>query len=84
MAMSDAKTGAVYTLPLSKGQFGLPLLVFPDVVAGPAETEYRKDSRLMIIRATPDTRWPAAKPYAYYFLWQADHWTLLRRIAIQE
>jgi hypothetical protein len=80
MAMSDAKTGAIYTLPLSRGQFGLPLLWLRNVLAGPAETKYRKDSRLLIIRATTAAGSSSnVAPFAFYFLWQADHWALLRR-----
>jgi hypothetical protein len=38
----------------------------------------------MIIRATPHSDRRDAVPYAFYFLWQSEHWTLLRRVPIEE
>jgi hypothetical protein len=84
MVISNAETGRVYNPPISEGGFGLPMLIFPDSAGGAAEVQYRKDSRLMIVRATPHADRRGAIPYAFYFLWQGDHWTLLRRVRIQE
>jgi hypothetical protein len=83
MAMSNAETGAVYNPPVS-GDVGLalPMLVLPNSPGRAADMEYRRDSRLMIIRATPNSDRLNAVPCVFYFLWQDEHWTLLRRIAI--
>lgn len=83
MAMSDAETGAVYNPPVSDDVgLTLPMLVFADSAGRAADVEYRKGSRLMIVRATPHSDRRNAVPYAFYFLWQDDRWTLLRQIAI--
>jgi hypothetical protein len=84
MAMSDAGTGTVYNPPISEGGFALPTLVFPGSVGRAADLQYRKDSRLMIITATPHPDRHDAIPNAFYFLWQGNHWTLLRRVRIEE
>jgi hypothetical protein len=84
MAISDAETGTVYSLPISEGGFALPMLVFPNSAGGAAEVQYRKDSRLMIIRATPHANRRDAIPNAFYFLWEGNRWTLLRRVRIEE
>jgi hypothetical protein len=84
MAMSDAETGTVYNPPpVSDGELALPMLVFPNSAGGAAETEYRRNSRLMIVRATPHADRSDAVPYAYYFLWQDKRWRLLRRVAVE-
>jgi hypothetical protein len=83
MAMSDAETGAVYDPPISNGGFALPMLVLPNSAGGAADLQYRVDSRLMIVRATPHSDRRDAIPYAFYFLWQGNHWTLLRRVSIK-
>ena len=86
MAVCDAETGEVYDPSLSAASgFALPLLVFGNSPGGDAEMEYRLDSRLMIIRATP--RWweqPDAKPYSFYFLFEDKQWRLLRRAPIAD
>jgi hypothetical protein len=84
MAMTDAETGTVYSPPISEGTFALPMLVFPNSAGSAADVQFRKDSRLMIVRATPHADHRGAIPYAFYFLWQRDHWTLLRRVPIEE
>lgn len=84
MAMSNAKTGAVYGPPVSDGGLALPMLVFPNSAGRAADTEWRRDSRLMIIRATPHANRPDAVAYAFYFLWEGERWTLLRRVPIAE
>jgi hypothetical protein len=38
----------------------------------------------MIIRANPHSDRHDAVPYAFYFLWQGEHWTLLWRVLIEE
>ena len=84
MAMSDAETGAVYNPPISEGAFALPMLIFPNSAGRAADVQYRKDSRLMIVTATPRANRRGAIPCAFYFLWQGDHWTLLRSVPIEE
>jgi hypothetical protein len=85
MVICDARTGAVYNPPLSStGGIGLPLLVPPRSVGGNADFEFRRDSRLMIINATPHAeRWDAVS-YTLYFLWKDDQWKLLRRVPIAD
>jgi hypothetical protein len=84
MTMSDAETGAVYGPPVSAGGLALPMLMFPNSAGRAADMEYRRDSRLMIVRATPHWDRRDAVSYAFYFLWRDGHWTLLRRIPIEE
>ncbi len=67
MGMSDAVTGVVYDPPVSDGGLTLPMLVFPKSAGRAAETEWRRDSRLMIIRATPHRNPQDAVSYAFYF-----------------
>ena len=57
--------------------------MLPNSAEGAADVQYRKDSRLIIIRATPHTD-RRDVPNAFYFLWQADLWTLLRGVRIEE
>lgn len=83
MAMTDAETGTVFMPPISEGGFALPMLVFPDSAGRAADFQYRKDSRLMIVRTTPHADRPSALPYAFYYLWEGRHWTLLRQIRIE-
>jgi hypothetical protein len=84
MVISDAETGTVYNPPISEGSFVLPMLVFPNSAEGAAEIQYRKDSRLMIIKTTPHSERRDAISSAFYFLWQGNHWRLLRRVRIEE
>jgi hypothetical protein len=80
MAMSDAITGMVYDLPISEG-FALPMLVRRNSVGRAAEVEFRKTSRLMIIRANLHN---GEIPSEFYFLWEGSKWRLLRKIRIQD
>ncbi|HLJ16584.1 MAG TPA: hypothetical protein VKV15_18960 [Bryobacteraceae bacterium] len=83
MVVCDARTGVVYNPPLSWTRgIALPLLVFPNSVAKNANLEFRRDSRLMVISATPHSDRPHAVPYTFYFLCQGNKWTLLRRVPI--
>jgi hypothetical protein len=84
MAVSDAEIGAVYNPPLvADAELALPTLMSPNSVGRAAETEYRKSSRLFIIRATPHADRRDAVPYEFYFLWQDNRWKLLRRVALE-
>lgn len=84
MAVSDAKTGTVYSPPLSAGGLALPLLMLPMSVGRSPDLEYRRDSRLMIVKATPSWDRPNAKSYTFYFLFQNNQWKLLRRVPITD
>lgn len=84
MVMADAKSGSVYNPPLSAGGLALPMLMFPDSAGKAPELEYRLNSRLMIVKATPHWDKPDAVSYAFYFLWQGDRWSLLRRVKIDD
>lgn len=78
MAMADAKTGIVYDPPSDNGS---PLVIYvpPGAVSHAAEMQFRKNSRLMIVWATPE----GSQSYTYYFLWEATRWKLLRRIPVK-
>jgi hypothetical protein len=84
MAMSDAETGAVFGPPVTEGQFALAPLMFPDSAGGSAIVEYRLDSSLMILKTTPHPDRRGSIPYAFYFVWQRDHWALLRRLPLEQ
>jgi hypothetical protein len=88
MAVVDARTGEVYCPPISfigagAPSFDLPLLTIGDSVPQNPEVQFRLNSKLMIVKATPSQagRHPS---YTYYFLWQQDRWTLLQRVLIQK
>ncbi len=83
MAVSDAETGTVFMPPISEGRFALPMLVFPDTAGRAADLQYRRNSRLMIIRATPHADRRGAVPYTFYYLWEGGRWTLLRQVRIE-
>jgi hypothetical protein len=84
MAISNAQTGAVYDPPVSAGGLALPMLMFPVSVGRAPDLAYRIDSKLMIVKATPHWERRDAISYAFYFLWEGEHWTLLRRVQIEE
>ena len=88
MAMVDARTGAIYDPPIASNGVGarnfmLPLLTVGQSVSRQPGVMFRPDSRLMIVRATPQQteRHPS---YTYYFLWQDNRWTLLRRVLLEK
>ena len=84
MARADAKTGSVYSPPISAGGLALPMLMFPVSIGRAPDLDYRANSRLMVIRATPHWDKPGAVSYAFYLLWQGDRWLLLRQVQIDE
>jgi hypothetical protein len=90
MAMVDAETGDVYSLPLAMNdRSGLPTLALPwlrigNSVGGNPEVTFRLESRLMVIRATPDYFKENHHSYAHYFLWQNNEWHLIRRVRLQD
>ena len=84
MAISNAQTGAIYGPPISAGGFALPMLMGTESVGRAPDVEYRIDSRLMIVKATPHWERRDAVSYAFYFLWRGERWTLLRRVPLEE
>lgn len=83
MAVVDAETGTVYSPPITANGSGfvLPLLTLGNRVSRVAEVEFRLGSRLMVVKATPvqSERHPS---YEYYFVFEQNRWTLLRRIRL--
>jgi len=83
MAIVDARTGDVYYPPISfdgtaASSFDLPLLIVGESVPQNPKVQFRLNSSLMIIQATPS---PSEHPpcCAYYFFWRRNRWILLRR-----
>jgi len=80
MAMVDAVTGTVYGPPLSAaGSFTLPLLSVGWSVPSNPEIAFRRDSRLMVIKATPDYTQADHHSYRYYYVWERNQWNLVHR-----
>jgi hypothetical protein len=85
MAIVDAQTGDIYYPPLTfedegPETFDLPLLVPPNSVSQNPEVEFRHDSNLMILKATP--KLSRKHPSTFYFLWQRNRWILLRKVPL--
>lgn len=73
MAIVDAITGKIYKLPMSDGH-SVPTLngvPFPRI-------EFQVNSKLMIM--TPVSGIDGAPLAIYYFLWENNKWTLIRKI----
>jgi len=88
MAVVDAQTGSVYNPPISFDGIGtqnlsLPLLTLGHRFSSNPEVEFRLDSSLMVIRATPKQT-EQHPSYTYYFPWQDGGWKLLRRVLLRE
>lgn len=78
MAMIDGSTGNVYRPPLPvDNTFALPLLCIGNSVGSNPEIAFRQDSRLMVIKATPDWFKQSHHSFTYYYLWQNNSWRLL-------
>jgi hypothetical protein len=81
MAVVNAKTGDVYSPPITAtagDRFSLPLLTVGNDVSRNPDVQFRLNSNLMIIKATP-VESSSHPSFTYYFLWNRDHWTRLRR-----
>ncbi|MEP6539866.1 MAG: hypothetical protein ABJF23_31350 [Bryobacteraceae bacterium] len=83
-AVVDAESGTVYNLPISYDgvggrDFTRPFLNIGYTMPQVADVDFRENSRLMVIKATPKDQ---PKSWTYYFLWQNNRWTLLRRIPL--
>jgi hypothetical protein len=88
MAVVDARTGDVYYPPISfdgvgAQSFDLPLLTLPDSVPQNPVVQFRLNSGLMIIKASP-SQLGHHDPYGYYFLWHMNQWMLLRRAPLSK
>jgi hypothetical protein len=81
MAMVDAVSGRVYSLPLSKG-LALPAIGPGDpgecAQWGYALVEFRQNSRLVAVTANPE--WKKGANYKHFFLWDGDRWRFLMRV----
>jgi hypothetical protein len=85
MAVVDARTGEVHYPPVSfegvgKPSFDLPLLAPDQSVGQNPEVQFRLNSSLMVIRATPNSKQSGHASYTFYFQWKANGWTLLRKV----
>jgi len=82
MAIVNARTGGIYYPPITffgaVENFGLPLLTVGNSVSRNPEVEFRLNSNLMIIKATP-VQSLSHPSFTYYFLWNRNRWTLLRK-----
>jgi hypothetical protein len=82
MAIVNARTGDVYYPPITATgateSFDLPLLTLGNHVSRNPDIQFRADSNLMVIKATPQQSL-SHRSFTYYFLWNRDQWTLLRR-----
>jgi hypothetical protein len=77
MAVVDAKSGTVYSPPLSGA--GTELYVPMDML-GDREIDFRRDSSLMVLRnACKQARRECG---VYYFNWKDDHFDLIKRTLI--
>jgi hypothetical protein len=78
----DARTGDINYPPITNEGVAVPGFDLPYLTLGllpqVAELEFRLDSKLMVVKATTKR-----SSYTYYFLWQGDHWTLLRKIPLE-
>ncbi|MDX2151629.1 MAG: hypothetical protein SFV54_12900 [Bryobacteraceae bacterium] len=80
MAVVDGETGEVFLPPLAvERTFTLPMLCVGNSVSSNPQITFRRDSRLMVVKATPDCSQMNHHSYAHYFLWQDNHWKLLFR-----
>jgi hypothetical protein len=77
-ALVNARTGEVYDPPLAVNRtLGLPLLVIDNSVGQNAELEFRRNSRLMIVSATPHWLEERPRSYRHYFVWESSRWVLV-------
>ncbi len=83
MVLLDSRTGRVFDPPITHTGIGapnldLPLLSFPHSVPMNPHVDFRRNSRLMIVKASLTL----GHPLTYYFLWERDHWRLLHRTPV--
>jgi hypothetical protein len=78
-ALVNARTGEVYDPPLAVDQtLELPLLSIGCCSASRnPDLEFRQNSRLMIVSASPNWFRKNHRSYRHYFVWQLNRWTLV-------
>jgi len=80
--MVDGRTGQTYGPTLSNSRNGNDLDL-PQFGTGPAQLDFRLNSRLLLMSTCEDTSKRAADSdracFKYYFLWEGDKWRLLRK-----
>jgi hypothetical protein len=86
MALVDMQTGEICYPPITyeghgPKSFDLPLLVLGREYPQNPDLEFRPNSNLMIIKATPGDG-GSHPAYTFYFLWRQNGWTLLRKVPI--
>ena len=85
MAIVNATTGDVYSPPITftgiVENFDLPLLTRENAVSENPEIQFRPNSRLMIVTATPEQS-QSHPSFTYYFLWDRGRWKLLRKVPL--
>jgi len=85
-AIVDAQTGEIFFPPITfegagPQSFDLPLLTIGREVPRNPDMEFHPDSDLMIVKATP-SQGGKNLSYTFYFLWQLNRWSLLRKIPL--
>jgi hypothetical protein len=85
MAVVDAKSGDVYFPPITDEGINvqscfLPFLTYPDDGSRSPILQYRLDSKLFIIKCNDG---PTELSYTFYFLWEKNRWTLLRKVPMK-
>jgi len=86
MALVDVQTGEIYYPPITYDghgpkSFDLPLLALGREYPQNPDLEFRPNSNLMVIKATPSDA-GSHPSYTFYFLWRQSGWTLLRKVPI--
>jgi len=78
-ALVNGRTGEVFDPPLAVDHtFALPILnIGGDSPGRNPELKFRKNSRLMVVSATPDWLKKHPRSYRYYFVWESNHWALV-------
>jgi len=78
-ALVNAQTGEVFPPPLAREDtLELPLLNIGGYSAGRnPELQFRNNSLLMVVSATPNWFKPHARSYRHYFVWELHRWVLV-------
>jgi hypothetical protein len=85
MTVVDAKTGDIFPPPDTTNCCDvnfklLHSLTYPGQTPQPPEVQFRVNSNLLTIKSNS---LPSNLPYTYYYIWQGNRWTLLRRVPQQ-
>lgn len=78
-ALVNARTGEVFNPPLAvDGTLALPILnIGGDSPGRNPGLEFRKNSLLMVVSATPNWFKGHARSYRHYFVWESNQWVLV-------